>query len=159
MTTKLMDGVRRRLEDSFPPYLGVLASGLTMIRRRSSLTGTHLDPLAEWCADEGIALLCDEPPRVFEAYLCLEVAAAREPVFGAGFRGYRDRVMRAVLGAARGSGLMVNVPETTVAGRWVGRHRSRVRAELRGYELRVYLEDGRVLVLDRDLGMDEDYDA
>jgi hypothetical protein len=155
-----MDGVRRRLEDVLPPYLGVLTAGLSMIRRRSALTSMELDPLAEWCADEGIGLLREDPPRVFEVYLCLEVAAAREPeVFGAGFRGYRDRVMRAVLGAARESGMMVNVPDTTVVGRWVGRNRSRVRAELRGYELRVHLEDGRVVVLDRDLGMSEGCDA
>ena len=155
-----MEDVRRRLEDTLPPYIGVLTAGLSMIRRRAGLIDIKLDPLAEWCADEGIILLREDPPHVFAAYVCLEVAAAREPeVFGTGYRGFRDRVMRAVLGAARESGLMVSVPDTTTSGRWVGRNRSQVRAELRGYELRVYLEDGRVIVLDRDLGMTEGSDA
>ena len=160
MTTNMMESVRVRLTESLPPYIGVLSAGLSMVRRRADLIQTEIDQLAERCVDEGIILLRESPPRVFEAYVCLEVAAAREPVvFGTGYRGYRDRVMRAVLGAARESGLMVNVPETTVSGRWIGRNRSRVRAELRGHELRVYLEDGRIVVLDRDLGMSEGCDA
>lgn len=160
MTTYLMDAVTRRLEDHLPPYLGVLTAALSAIRGRARLTSSDIEPLAEWCADEGIVLLRETPPRLFEAYVCLEVAAARErEIFGATFRGYRDQVMRAVLGAARESGVMANVPDTTVGGRWVGRSRPRVRAELRGYELRVYLEDGRTIVLDRYLGMEEDYDA
>ena len=97
---------------------------------------------------------------MFEAYLCLEVAAAREPeMYGASFRGYRDRMMRSVLGAARERGLMANVADTTSEGRWVGRHHPRCRAELRGYDLRVFLGDGRVIVFDRDLGMAEGLDA
>ena len=122
--------------------------------------GAGLDPLGDWCADEALSLVRESPARVFEAYVCLEVAAARDHhAFGASFRGYRDHVMRAVLGAARDSGLMANVAETTVHGRWVGRDRSRARAELRGHELRVFLDDGRTIVLDRDLGMDEGCDA
>lgn len=156
----LIEGVRVRLTQSLPPYLGVLTAGLSMIRRRADLIRTQIDPLAERCADEALILLRENPPRVLAAYVFLEVAAARDPrMFGSGYRGYRDRVMRAVLGAARESGLMVNVPETTVSGRWIGRNRSRVRAELRGHELRVQLDDGRVLVLDRDPGMEEGYDA
>lgn len=159
MTTYLMDAVRRRLEDHIPPYLGVLAAASSAIRGRARLTSSDIDPLAEWCADEGIVLLRETQPRLFEAYVCLEVAAARErEVFGSTFRGYRDQIMRAVLGAARESGLMAKVANTTV-DRWVGRNRPLVRAELRGYELRVYLENGRTIVLDRDLGMEEDYDA
>ncbi len=157
--TYLMDAVRRRLEDRIPPYLGVLTAGLSVIRRRARLTSSDVDPLAEWCADEGIVLLRETQPRLFEAYVCLEIAAARErEVFGSTFRSYHDQVMRAVLGAAREAGLMANVADTTV-DRWMGRNRPLVRAELRGYELRVYLEDGRTIILDRDLGMNEDYDA
>ncbi len=158
--TRLIDEVRRRLEDSIPPYIPVLSGSSSVTRQRASASKESLDPLAEWCSDEGLALLREDYPRVFEAYTCLEVAAAREPnAFGAIYRGYRDRVMRAVLGAARDAGLMANVADTTVGGRWVGRHRPRVRAELRGYELRMVLEDGRVIVLDRDLGMNEGFDA
>lgn len=159
-TTNLMDSARRRLEDSLPPYLEVLSAGIKMARQRADLTKTSIDPLGDWCADEGLSLMREHPARVFEAYVCLEVAAARDHhAFGASFRGYRDQVMRAVLGAARSSGLMASVAETTVTGRWVGRDRSRVRAELRGHELRVYLDDGWTIVLDRDLGMDEGCDA
>lgn len=155
-----MDRVRRQLEDSLPPYLGVLEASTKMVRRRADLANVKIDPLGDWCADEASSLLRERPPRVWEAYVCLEVAAARDhDVFGASFRGYRDRVMRAVLAAARDVGLMANVAETTVGGRWVSRGRSRVRAELRGHELRVYLGDGRVIVLDRDLGMSEGFDA
>ena len=160
MTTSLMEATRSRLEDSVPSFVGVLAAGISMARRRADLTRTAIEPLAQRCADEGFNLLREEQPRVFEAYVCLEVAAARDrDVFGSAFRGYRDQLMRAVLGAARQSGLVANVAETTVVGRWVGRGRSRVRAELRGCELRVYLEDGRIVVLDHDLGMREGCDA
>jgi hypothetical protein len=159
-TIDLMDGVRGRLADSLPPYLGVLSAGIKMFRQRAELTKTTIDPLGDWCADEALSLVRERPARVFEAYVCLEVAAARDHhAFGASFRGYRDHVMRAVLGAARDSGLMANVAETTVGGRWVGRDRSRVRAELRRHELRVHFDDGRTIVLDRDLGMDEGCDA
>lgn len=160
VTANLMEGVRLRLTQSVPDFLGILTGGLNIGRTRADMLGATIDALAEWCADGGIVLLQENPPRVFEAYVCFEVAAAREPeVFGASYRGYRNRVMRSVLGAVRESGLMVNVPDTTVSGRWVGRNRSRVHAVLSGHELRVYLEDGRILVLDRDLGMAEGCDA
>lgn len=159
-TIDLMDSVRRRLEDFLPPYLGVLSASIKMVRQRGELTQDPIDPLGDWCADEALSLVRESPARVFEAYICLEVAAARDHhAFGTSFRGYRDRVMRAVLGTARDAGLMANVAETTVGGRWVGRGRSRIRAELRGHELRVYLDDGRTIVLDRDLGMNEGCDA
>lgn len=159
-TINLMDGAYRRLEDSLPPYLGVLLASIKMVRQRAELMKATIEPLGDWCADEALSLLRESPPRVFEAYVCLEVASARDHhAFGASFRGYRDQIMRAMLGAARDAGLMANVAETTVSGRWVGRERSRVRAELRGHELRVFLDDGRTIVLDRDLGMNEGFDA
>ncbi len=156
----LIDNAIRRLHASLPPCLIVLEARARTMRRLEIEHDPEPDELAQWCHAEALALVRETPARAFEAYVCLEVAAARAPeAFGAGYRSYRDRVMRAILGAARELGVLANVADTTVARRWVGRHRPRVRAELRDHELRVFLEDDRVIVLDRDLGMVEDYDA
>lgn len=160
MTTNLIDDIRQRLRQALPPLLAVLTASMNVLRLRARAQSSPVDPLAEWCAEEALCLLQEHPPQLFEGYLCLEVAAAREPaMYGSSFRGYRERMMRAVLGAAREKGLMANVADTTSQGRWVARYNPRCRAQLRGYELRVFLDDGRIIVFDRDLGMEEGFDA
>ncbi|MFV8750470.1 hypothetical protein ACNOYE_07950 [Nannocystaceae bacterium ST9] len=145
-------------------YPTAIVGGMLIVQRalaEHTRAKFEIDLLAELCMREAGSLLEEEPPRPFSAYVGLEIAAAREPqLFGPSFRTYRDRLMRTVLGVARETGVMASVAETTVAGRWIGRNDTRVRAELvDDGSLRVVLANGMAIVLDPDRGMNEGCDA
>ena len=160
MSASLIERARVDLRRARAGIVGVLVTGVSIGKHLCAVREEErpADALALWLADEAVALMRPEDPDFFGAYLCLEVAAARERgPFGYVFRRYRDSLMRALLGAARREGIGACVRETTPAAVWRG-HRGHVWAELREDRLVVHIGD-RVEVLDRDLGMREDYDA
>ena len=148
--------LRRVQAEIVEAMLNGIMIGKQLLEARSE--DRPVDPLARRLTDEAIALAQADQPDFLGAYLCLEVVAARERgPFGYVFRAYRGSVMRALLGAARREGIFACVRETTPPAGWRGTH-SDVWAELRGEQLVVHIGE-RVEVLDRDLGMRDDYDA
>ncbi len=146
------------------PFMPVLEQGSFAVALRRILAreraGKPLDSLAEECAAEVPRLLEQDQPDVFAAYVALEVAAAREPdIFGPIYREFREFIMRSVLGAARGGGIDANVAETTPSHQWTGRGKSAWTARLVEGRLWIELPNGRIEILDPDLGMVESYDA
>ena len=160
MSASLIDRARGDLRRARAEIVGALVTGVSIGKHLCGVRGEErpVDDFALWLADEAVALTRSEDPDFLGAYVCLEVAAARERgPFGYVFRRYRDSLMRALLGAARSEGIWACVRETTPAAVWRG-HRSHVWAELREDRLVVHMGD-RVEVLDRDLGMRDHYDA
>lgn len=119
-----------------------------------------VDPLATMLADEAVKRLMNPEPEVLAVYVGLEVAAARaSSAYGYVFRRFREWLMRAVLGVARGRGILASVRDTTLSDRCWTSARSTFWVMERGDQLVLYRGEHRVAVLDLDRGMRDDFDA
>ena len=160
MSASLIERARVDLCRVQAEIAGALVTGVSIGKHLCAVRARECptDALALRLVDEAVALMRPDEPDLLGAYLSLEVAAARERgPFGYVFRAYRSSVMRALLGAARREGICACVRETTPSAGWRCTH-SGVWAELRGEQLVVHIGE-RIEVLDRNLGMRDDYDA
>lgn len=119
-----------------------------------------VDPLATMLADEATERFMNPEPEVLTVYVGLEVAAARAPsAYGYVFRRYREWLMRAILGIARGRGILASVRETTLSDRCWKSPRSAFWVMERGDQLVLYRGEHYIALLNQDRGMRDDFDA
>jgi hypothetical protein len=157
-SANLLDQTKQIWQRTLGDIAPLVVIGMAMGRRLG--TGEAADPLAVALAAETMDRLERPEPDVLAAYVALEIAAARVPTgYGYVFRRYREWLMRALLGVARGRGILASVRETTLPERCWTSTRSQFWVLARGDQLVLYRGRHQVAVLDLDRGMRDEFDA
>jgi hypothetical protein len=156
-SANLLDQTKQIWQRTLGDIVPLLVIGVAMGRLGA---GEPVDPLAVALMAETVDRLERPEPDVLGAYVALEIAAARAPTgYGYAFRRYREWLMRAMLGVARGRGILASVRETTLPERCWTSTRSQFWVLARGDQLVLYRGGHQVAVLDLDRGMRDEFDA